>query len=1024
MLLVAQFGLVTLYAQPIHPHFTQIADREGLPSNEVYCALQDSAGYIWFGTDNGIARFDGYDFEVFNADHGLEDLVVFKMVLDEEGGVWASTYSGRIYKWADGRFEPFRYNDRLLAIKADRIFLYLLEARVRDGTMLLRSGRDDIFHLDSSGVPSPVFSPERANISVFNLGDENRIARGQTAFNGFSYSGEPGSAVYEYAYSSSTDHVIYESEHIFSFPDDLNKRTSLFLTHPGSEDTIVVDAERLAYRESAAWITQPLPTRKLNYAAAYSDSSFLIGYGAGAGLYHLRKNEDENAFELQVLLPDHSISSWIVDRRGGLWVTTLDAGIYYSADPSTRVYNHWTGIGSSKILSITAVDSMTFFSGHEDGSIFLYHEGSTPSRISNESSAEENKQYRTYFDRSSNQLIGANRMYRFTSGLERAQSGGISFKTAFGQRLELIKKVTPNLFSTNGGSVDFLGLRVFGQMDLSTNTIDPFFSISGAQKRDLTLHSYCRGSDGRHWLGTLQGLYTFDPTINDLIPYSSDIKALSNRIEEIHNLPDSALLLGTRGYGLIYKKDHLTHIIDHSDGLASNMIRDLHLSPDGEVWVATLSGASQVFFDFDHLTDDGVPSYSVQTFGLAHGLPSEEIYDIGTTEGFTWMATAEGVVRFKKPDIDLVSHSPYIERLLIGGAAGNTSRPVVLKPKENNLSIHFKTLDFAARGRILYRYRLSESQSWNLTRQTQINLPSLVHGSYRFEVQSQNRDGYWSESTLLPFQLMAPWYLRWYSVVGFFLTTCAGGYLAIKQRDRRKQRESSLNDQVRELEKAALQAQMNPHFIFNSLNSIEYFILKNDKKKAVYYLSTFADLIRDNLRTSVVGKHSLAQEIRMLENYLSLEKMRFKDELDYEIVDCTENSSAQTIIPAMLIQPIVENAIKHGISQTDRRGWVKIVFSGNQDKLEVRITDNGRGFLTATGDVADPRKSKSEKDWNRYKKSNGLGMDITRKRLNLLQRETMREKNLHFFNHYHPDGTVAGAEVVLIINTPEDEHHR
>ncbi|MEM6377115.1 MAG: histidine kinase, partial [Bacteroidota bacterium] len=184
-------------------------------------------------------------------------------------------------------------------------------------------------------------------------------------------------------------------------------------------------------------------------------------------------------------------------------------------------------------------------------------------------------------------------------------------------------------------------------------------------------------------------------------------------------------------------------------------------------------------------------------------------------------------------------------------------------------------------------------------------------------------------------------------------------------REKRRREELEMITQIDALERSAIQAQMNPHFVFNSLNSIQHFILESDTKQAVYYLARFASLIRKTLRASVDGPHSLKEEIEMLKIYLALEKLRFKDTFDYQITIAPNINPEGIYLAPMLVQPFVENAIIHGVADMDRGGLITVHFGRSSQEIQVTITDNGKGF--------DPEGIDA---------NSSLGVSITRKRLN------------------------------------------
>jgi LytS/YehU family sensor histidine kinase len=189
----------------------------------------------------------------------------------------------------------------------------------------------------------------------------------------------------------------------------------------------------------------------------------------------------------------------------------------------------------------------------------------------------------------------------------------------------------------------------------------------------------------------------------------------------------------------------------------------------------------------------------------------------------------------------------------------------------------------------------------------------------------------------------------WALIIALIL---AAGFYIIRNRFLRQQRqyqkEQSLNNKIIELEQQALKAQMNPHFIFNCLTAVQHFVNREDLYSANMYLSNFAKLIRKTLDLSGEQYISLDKEVAYLQNYVQLEKMRFQEKFQYTI-DVAEDIDQYSVqIPPMLLQPIIENAIRHGLrnKETDT-GLLKITFTQRGDKIICTIDDNGVGMKKA-----------------------------------------------------------------------------
>jgi two-component system LytT family sensor kinase len=227
-----------------------------------------------------------------------------------------------------------------------------------------------------------------------------------------------------------------------------------------------------------------------------------------------------------------------------------------------------------------------------------------------------------------------------------------------------------------------------------------------------------------------------------------------------------------------------------------------------------------------------------------------------------------------------------------------------------------------------------------------------------------------------------------HSEVGFFnenhlqMMTTIGTLMASKimsiEADQllRKQKEEldTISKQLTEMQLAALRSQMNPHFIFNALNSIKKFVLFNDAENAEIYLGKFSKLIRAILRTTMEANISLEKEIEMLTLYLELEKLRFSDKLNYHIHVDPSLEDAGILIPTMIVQPFIENAMLHGIMHKDCCGEIMISFKDKEDHIEINVKDNGVG-----------RKAAKEIMINKNDPHTSMGIEVTAKRLHALK---------------------------------------
>lgn len=210
-----------------------------------------------------------------------------------------------------------------------------------------------------------------------------------------------------------------------------------------------------------------------------------------------------------------------------------------------------------------------------------------------------------------------------------------------------------------------------------------------------------------------------------------------------------------------------------------------------------------------------------------------------------------------------------------------------------------------------------------------------------------------------------------------------------------------------QLEQKLLRSQMNPHFIFNSLQSIQNFILKHDEKAAIKYLSSFANVTRNVLENSRMEFIPLNKEIRLLENYLQLQKLRFNELFEYEI-SVDENIDTSTLsIPPMLAQPFVENAVEHGMRTLEAGGKIKASYRIDNACLVMEISDNGNGFDAAKKNNDD---------------HHSLAIEITRERIDLINLKA-KKKIIYSVSALYPDrpsqkGVLVTFKIPLMLLSP------
>ncbi len=280
---------------------------------------------------------------------------------------------------------------------------------------------------------------------------------------------------------------------------------------------------------------------------------------------------------------------------------------------------------------------------------------------------------------------------------------------------------------------------------------------------------------------------------------------------------------------------------------------------------------------------------------------------------------------------------------------------------------------------------------------------NIPPGKYVFRVRGANSVGAWAERDMT-ITIFPPWWRTWWAYCLYGLLFMAAIFGAFQIQRRRLLLTERGRARVTELEMEVLRAQMNPHFIFNSLNSINWFIQQNDRGKASEYLTKFSKLIRLILQNSKSSIIPLESELESLALYLDLEEMRFDYHFSYKISVPPDMETSTLKVPPLIIQPYVENAIWHGLMHKEEKGKLDIEVSEEDDQLFFKITDNGIG-----------RKQAAALGSKSAIKHKSMGMQITGERIAQLQRPGSKESTVTVYDLSQKDGSFGGTEVIIKI---------
>jgi hypothetical protein len=384
------------------------------------------------------------------------------------------------------------------------------------------------------------------------------------------------------------------------------------------------------------------------------------------------------------------------------------------------------------------------------------------------------------------------------------------------------------------------------------------------------------------------------------------------------------------------------------------------------------------------------------------------------SNGLIWTNSAAGIYRSISP----VRTSNRTRLLLTGYKVQNGQTyngfadqviDLGLEDFQNAIDISFALANPTEPKQVQFSYHLSNfDRDWvDAGNRHFVRYANLPGGRYGFSVRAVDGDGYEQVRQLLTFEIATPFYKTWWFICATAFVLLGLVAAVIRFYLRQSQLKTQYELKLTKMEMQSLRSQMNPHFIFNSLNSIKNYVVNKGPDEAAAYLAKFSRLIRLILENSKSETLTLEQEIEALKLYLDIERLRFDESFECEFTIDPQVDLASRV-PPMLIQPHVENAIWHGLRHQKERGRLTITFSPGDRGIICTVTDNGIGRQQA----AALHMTRS-----RHKKS--LGLQITTERIEMINRIHGAKNHVEVRDLLHPDGTPAGTRVIIFI----DQHN-
>ena len=966
-------------------YFRSLTTKIGLPSNTVYQIKQDKKGFIWIATANGLARYDGRDFKIFNPE-SIRDKNILGICIDDENQVWFWNLKGQLFYIKDEKiYTPYIDDKVVISFIQDAKGLYWFIAR-SDGLYQLRD-KADVFLIK-----------KRFALKILNVEDEHILAGYGSLQYIFKEDKEEGHFIVSGRYTSRG----YLKE-LFQFNILNNQR----FTIETPKNSISIINKKGIFESQPFLKYESIFEGKL--VSIYQDNSYNYWITTTSNTYIFDKNY-QPLNNQKSILPTETVTYYFNDKEGNHWLSIKDKGIKIipSINFTSNNFQNTSAsvnavflngndllVGTSKgklIITELETNKIRNIQFEEDYIITGIHKSYDKDKIWIKSYLKSvllNVDYSNYTDNIGNRLISYKTIWNKSDSLPLmiGEYNGV---------LKIPNKEIPYFISLNQAG-----------FNVSWRDLQRLYKVKGITNRVYAIERI----KNEFWFGSADGLYYYE---NDSVTLSQIPELENSWVTHIINQNDT-VWIGTQTDGVfqVVNKKVINVFNEEQDSLSnrlvSNNCKSLVVEPNGIIWIGTNNGINKIN------TNTGANDL----INNLDGLLSSDINALAINDESVFVATSEGLTSFDK-NIQTKNKVPppiYLSKFQIFDKDTILSNNYTLRHDQDNIRIHFTGVSFRSQGTFTYKYRmLPISETWIETQSNVASFPILNSGKYTFEAMAINEDGVESEEPInIKILVLTPYWQTWWFLGLIIILGLLGIYGYVWRLRKRLQKENDFQQKINELEMKALQAQMNPHFIFNVLNSIQHYLTINDGEQAMIYLAKFATLIRTIFDFSKNTSIVLTDEIEFLQLYLGLEKLRFKNKVNVNFEISGEIYTDDLRVPPLLIQPIIENAFKHGLLHVKKGNQkLNIHFLIEANWIKCIVEDNGIGR-----EMAETKR--------KYKKHHSSGMRITEERLKMWLEQQNSAVDIGEINAFNiidlkdENGNATGTRVEMILGENIEE---
>ncbi len=922
----------------------------------VYDMVEDASGFMWFATDKGVVRYDGSNIVPVDTKDETFTRGVFRMFKAKDNSLWFITTDFQLYSYRNKTFVKIEVGENVAWIAEDG--KQRLTAMSRQGNLYTIGKNNQV-----TTVNRRLYSDKFRSYMFCSI-DSNQLmlSRGNGVF-----------------ISNSTTGLMYKivgSDHTHSF--DLPRvfkiygRRFLFATHLGLF-SLVLDKEN-------SWKVKQLLNNRFGEIISVCEDNVTkdLWVGSSKGLLKIVAGK----IEPEVYLSGTNCFNVHKTSEDLLWCTSAESGVFFTNMRSFH-FNKEEGLLNEKVKFLQNIGD-TIYTFGLNGNAWLFHKNKIVSSLK------------------------LNTIYDVPAFRNVAKAGDSIYAWAYPDKFVKIfngrmgRMVIPDSMSA------IFGFKQFYYVDRNKIRRGPKQTLIYETKHTSNLGDIMHNNVVNHIPLLIPNDTTYYYATKDgygiLKGQKMTLNKLGARVMSIVVTPRRNLVFNTQGKGVyIKRKNKKPYFLTEDQGLLSNYSSKLLLKGNS-LWVLTNKGVSRLTLN----GDDSV--VRIANFTMNDVLNISEVNDLLIHDSSVYVASNKGITVFPE-EYTISKELPkvFIENIQINNRDTTVQDSFILSYQQNNIAITYTSPTIRNAKSVLFKYAIVGKESrvtTGVSKSKNLQLGALSPDEYVVKIWARNNDGLWSDQPARLFIKVLPpfWKAGWFiwSVILFLLIVIS---LIVIIRLRQIRERAKIDAQLLDSELKALRLHMNPHFIFNTLNSLQKFILQRNPLEANKFISKFAKLMRWILSYADKQYITLEAELLFLDTYIELEQLRFDSEIKVvkEVDDKLFDSGF--LIPALVVQPFVENAIKYGIAGINYQGELLLRFEQYPDYIRVTIQDNGVGRAAV----------KREQDFS-GKEFESTGVKYTNERLLLLLENRLNITDAVIITDlYDETGVASGTRVELII---------